>query len=74
MIEASEDQTNWETLDSQVECQHLNGNCRVYTFQMKNKSKKKFRFVRMRQTDKNCGGSFYLEINNFELYGKLYQT
>ena len=40
-------------------------------FQIKNESNKEFRYIRIRQTQKNCGGDNDLMIQSFELFGTL---
>lgn len=71
VIEASNDNKNWEIIDQQQNCSSLNGRYLSDTFKIENESHKEFRFIRMRQTGLTWGGSNYLTIDSFELYGSL---
>lgn len=71
VVEGSNDNSKWEICDEQNSNFSLNGNNIVQMFQIKNESNKEFRYIRIRQTQKNCGGDNDLMIQSFELFGTL---
>lgn len=70
VIEASNDNVSWETLDTKNDCSSLNGNSITHTFPISNQNKKEFRYIRYRQS-KNWAKNDYIMIHSFELYGDL---
>lgn len=71
VIEASNDNDNWDVIDTQNNCSYLNGLSFVHTFAIENDNEKEFRYIRMRQTDQSFAINNYLRIESFELYGFL---
>ncbi|KAK8875598.1 hypothetical protein M9Y10_005767 [Tritrichomonas musculus] len=71
VIEGSNDNDKWATLDEQKGCSFLNGKNLVYTFNLKSATSQSYRFIRMRQTDKNWYNSQHLIFNCIEFYGQL---
>lgn len=71
VIEGSNDNKNWEIIDSQNDCDYLNGSCLTHLFNISDNNSKEFRIIRLRQTGKNWFNNYYLTLNSFELYGKL---
>ena len=72
VIEGSNNKLNWEIIDEKVNCPLLNGSSIVKTFSVDNKSKKEYRFLRMRLTGANWQGKSYLALESFEIYGTLF--
>lgn len=70
-IEGSIDNSSWETIDEEKNCTFLNGKSHVHTFAMNHPTSTEFRYIRMRQTDKNWCGCNYLIFDSFEIYGRL---
>ena len=71
VIEGSENESEWVTLDSQTNCDHLKGSKKVHTFGISDPNSREFKFIRMRQTGKNWSNCNCLRINSFEIYGTL---
>lgn len=71
LIEGSNDDQNWDSLDKQDNCSYLNGyNC-VHTFKMSHQSTKEYRYIRMKLTGPNWHGNNYFAIDSIDIYGKL---
>jgi hypothetical protein len=71
VVEGSNDNGNWEILDSR-NTQELNGASLVKTFKCSSENSSKFfRFVRLRQTGKNCAGYDNLMLTGIEFFGSL---
>ena len=71
VIEGSNDENSWEIIDEQMNNHTLNYPKIVHTFAFQNLESKKFRYLRMRQTDVNWGNNKRLCINAIELFGCL---
>lgn len=71
VLEGSIDNNQWEKLDEQVNCTFLNGPALCHTFPISVKNENGFKFLRIRQTDKNWRNSYYLEVCSIEFYGHL---
>lgn len=71
LIEGSNDNSNWEVLDSKENCSILNGNNIPHLFSINNENSKEFRYIRMKLEGKAWCGNYHLELDSFELYGKL---
>lgn len=69
-IEASNDNSSWETIDEQRDCSCLNGSFRVHTFNIEKEKMKEIQYIRIRQIQ-NWDSSNYLRLNAFEVYGTL---
>jgi hypothetical protein len=69
VMEGSNDNMNWTTLDSRI-TQELNGPNRVKNFECSNKCSECFRYIRLRQTGNNSR-NYQLVICNIELFGRL---
>ena len=70
-IEGSNDNENWNILDTQDNCSKLKGLSLAHTFDIKNNENMEFRYIRMRQTDQSFAINNYLRIESFEIYGYL---
>jgi hypothetical protein len=70
VIEGSNDNSTWTVLDKQ-NTEDLNGPSLVKTFGCSSESSQFFRFVRLRQTGRNCCGNDHLLLTNIELFGSL---
>ena len=73
-IEGSNDNNEWEVLSEEKDSQYLNGSHLVHLFSINKKQNKKYRYIRMRLTDKNWCNSDYFMLDSFELYGNLICT
>lgn len=71
VIEASNDNKTWTTIDQQQNCSYLNGPRYVHTFSINQKQKSEFQYIRMHNTDKDWSNYYYLAIETFEIYGSL---
>lgn len=71
VIEGSNDNKNFEILDEEKDCPHLNTKNIVHTFTINNSQSKQFRFIRIRLTGQNMNNNNHLTIGSFELYGRL---
>lgn len=71
VIEASNDNQNWDLIDEKNNCPALNGRNFIHTFKIKNQVHNKYRYIRLRQTKPNCAESNYLMISCIEFYGTL---
>ena len=70
MLEGSNDNKNWETIDAEEDCDLIKGVNKSHTFQIENPYNKSYKFIRMTQT--KCwddGQSFVLD--SIEFYGYL---
>lgn len=72
IFEASNDNDNWETLDSQNDCKDLNGSNLVKTFAIKNNDPKEFRYIRLRSTGPSWSGDNYFGFDSFEIFGSMF--
>lgn len=71
VIECSNDNESWETVDEVTNCPYLNGAYLIHTFSIKNQNSKEYRFIRMRLTGLNWKCYDSLVISMIEFYGKL---
>lgn len=71
VIEGSKDGINWIEIDKQTDCSDLNGSYFVRTFPISMKNEESFKFLRIRQIDKNWSSEYYLDINSMENNGKI---
>lgn len=71
VIECSCDNNSWEIVDEQTNCSFLNGNGIVHTFKMSSPKTKEFQYIRMRNTGPNWQNDKDLDIESFEIYGRL---
>lgn len=75
IVEGSENGFDWTIVDEQRNCSALNGSNLVRNFSIKNESEKKFKFIRIHQTERNWNSFFNVNCLSFcsiELYGKLF--
>jgi hypothetical protein len=71
VVEGSKDGSTWELLDRQ-NTEELNGTGIVKTFSCSSaKSSEFFRFVRLRQTGRNCRGLDCFSLEAVEFFGTL---
>lgn len=68
VIEASNDNQNWEIIDKQNDCKELSSK-NYLTFEIKNK--KSFSSIRVKMIEQNSNGCYVLIIQTFEVYGTL---
>ena len=71
VIEGSNDNSLWATLDKQDDCPHLNGYNYAHTFIMNQQNTNEYKYIRMRLTGPNWNGHNYLMVDSFEIYGTL---
>lgn len=73
VIEGSNDDCNWQILDSQSSVNCLNNRSAFYTFQIKKKLNlnEGFQYLRLRQTDRNATGRFDLSLSALEFFGEI---
>ena len=70
----SNDANGWITIDTQRNNSSLNGSNYVHTFSIKNKVTDRYKFIRIRQTDKNFHGNNLLLLDSIEFYGQIYTS
>lgn len=71
-VEGSTDNVNWEIIDMQENCQSMNGNNVVQTFDIKKKNNAKFQYLRIRQTGPSSCNNNFFRFNSFEIFGTLF--
>ncbi|KAK8841178.1 hypothetical protein M9Y10_027380 [Tritrichomonas musculus] len=69
VIQGSNDNNSWETIDEEKDCSILNGNSVVHTFTMNHPKPTKFKYIRMYSTGPNWSNNNYLAFESFEIYG-----
>ena len=62
------DSNDWKILDSRIECMSLNNSSTVQCFTIQ-RSSDFYRFLRIRQTDKNWYGNDHLAMSTLEYFG-----
>ena len=62
------DSNDWKVLDSRTDCMSLNNPSTVQCFAIQ-QSSDFYRFLRIRQTDNNWAGSYYLTMSTLEYFG-----
>ena len=72
VIEGSNDDKNWEILDSRNNENILNNISAENTFQMNKEIKDHYRYIRLKQTGPNWSGTHQLGIMKFEIFGSIY--
>lgn len=70
VIEASNDQNQWDKIDERSNNSNLNGSSIVDTFNIK-KNENYYRFIRLRETSSNWNGGYNTYFCCLEFYGKL---
>ena len=71
VIQGSNDNNSWETIDEEKDCPILNGNSVVHTFTMNHPKPTKFKYIRMYSTGPNWSNNNYLAFESFEIYGRF---
>lgn len=71
ILEGSENEKDWDTIDKQENSQYMNGDNRIHTFKIKNVCNKQYRFIRLRSIGPAWDGRNFLRFNSFELYGQF---
>ena len=71
VFEASDNGTEWTEIDSVSDTDSLNGPWWTQNFPLLNCPVHSFRFVRLRQTGKNCRGTHSLSISALEIFGTI---
>ena len=72
VIEGSNDNSKWDILDEKRNNSILNGKNLVHTFEIEKQKQKEYKYIRMKQTDKNWYNNDDLMLSAFEIHGKLY--
>ena len=71
VLEGSNDEKSWTTLDSQNNCGHLNWTNRIHTYKLNNQNSNKYRYLKIRSTGVDCNCTYFLSFEAIEFYGKL---
>jgi hypothetical protein len=71
-LEVSRDGKAWEEIDRREGNDQLNGSGRVANFSVS--KRRRARFVRLRQIDRNHGGLRYFSIGSFEVFGAFHDA
>lgn len=74
VVEGSNDNIDWITIDEVKNCDLLNGFSKIHTFNISNPVNTPFRYVRIRQTSNNwyaSGEWYFFSIGSVEFYGSL---
>lgn len=71
VVEGSNDNSSWETIDKQENCSILNKQNFVYTFTVKNNTQNNYQYIRLHQTGQNWQGNDYLIFDSFEIFGGI---
>ena len=71
VIEVSDDNINWLTIDEQKNCSYLNGKLHVHNFKIDNKNMKAYRYIRLRQKGVEWSDRHILYFESIEFYGFL---
>jgi hypothetical protein len=70
-FEASEDRKKWTTLRKHDNDKSLEDHGSTHTWRLESPGNTAYRHIRITQTGKNAGGSHYLSLSGFELYGTV---
>lgn len=71
-IEVRNDDSEWEVIDEQTNCQYTNGDNKTHTFQIENNTNSNhYKFIRIVSTGANWYGCNYLVLGAIEFYGSL---
>lgn len=73
VIEGSNDNSQWDNLDTQQDNSLTKANNAVLIFNTKSNQKKKYKFIRIRLTGPNWANNYHMRLNSFEVYGTLYK-
>lgn len=71
VVEASNDNENWDVIDKQRNCCCLTDSRPSHTFKVANPNNKEYRYIRIRQTGLNNSNHNYLILESVEFYGAL---
>lgn len=71
IIEGSNDEKEWTTLDSRQNEKSLDSLNVSKTFEIQNKNNEYYRYIRIHQTGPNTGGSYDLRFSSLEYFGVL---
>ncbi|KAK8887461.1 hypothetical protein M9Y10_038506 [Tritrichomonas musculus] len=71
VIECRNENSSWKTVDEQKDCPHLNGKSFVHTFKINGQMSEGFQYIRMRATGPNWENDKDLDLESFEIYGRL---
>lgn len=74
VIEGSNNNSIWQTIDSHNNCSFLKGNNITHVFRIAGKKTKAFRYIRMRLTGPNWNDTFHLGMESFEIFGTLIES
>lgn len=72
VIEGSNDDAQWNIIDENKDCIHLNNAHAIYSFNISNVERIPYQFIRLRQTGTNCRGKYYLKFKKIEFYGTIF--
>lgn len=70
-LEGSNDNVSWDVIDEQTNCEFTHKSNIIHTFQIRNKSDKKFRYLRIFSTGKNWENYNEIYLSSIEFYGTL---
>lgn len=71
VIQVSNDNNSWSTIDTVNDCPNLNGDRLVHTFRISEEQTSEFRYFRIFQTGPTHGNYNYLIFQTIEIYGTL---
>lgn len=71
VVEGSNDNSNWDNLDEQKDCNFLNGKGKIHTFKIEKETMKEYKYIRIKMTGNNWTGSNFFIIDSIEIYGTL---
>lgn len=70
VVQGSNDDENYETLDDQKNNNDLNSNCAFHTFKIE-KNSQPYKFIKILMTGNNHAGTDFMVIRNVEFFGTL---
>lgn len=73
VIEGSNDNENWVTLDVQKDCLYTKSSKAVHTFKMNQNNEEAFQYIRFRATSEDWSGMNFVIIDSLELFGFLFK-
>ena len=73
VIEVSNDGSSWTEIDRRDNNNDLNGSYATANFNISKVPSESFRFFRLRQTEKNHRGDYFVWISSLEIFGTLFE-
>jgi hypothetical protein len=74
VVETSVDRSHWTVVDQQTDNHDLNARNVTKWFPLREDCDEECRFVRLRQTGRNHGGSDALALSGFEVFGDFFES